>query len=243
MVFYRPYAARDVLRDEGMVAIARALRDAEGRTTLDGIAIDADLKVTLESMMPVYRATAWNGHDRANRAWIDVVTPLVVRHGAAIRDGLTRVYGIAWPAEPMHVDLSVAAGPVGAFSVNQHITISSSDPGYRSYAGLEMVFHEGSHGLDLFQAVIAPLTRIAESHQVTLPPQLWHAILFYTAGELTKRELKAAGVDYTTYADAALYEALCGPQCAGRIAAHWGPRIDGTRSIDDALAALVTAFK
>lgn len=42
--FYRPYATRDVLRDQGMVAIKNALREAEGRTTLDTIGVDTDLK-------------------------------------------------------------------------------------------------------------------------------------------------------------------------------------------------------
>jgi hypothetical protein len=33
--FYKPYAARDLLRDDGMVDIKSALQRAEGRTSLD----------------------------------------------------------------------------------------------------------------------------------------------------------------------------------------------------------------
>jgi hypothetical protein len=32
--------------------------------------------------------------------------PLVDRHGAALSQSLARVYGVTWPSEPMHVDLS-----------------------------------------------------------------------------------------------------------------------------------------
>jgi hypothetical protein len=241
--FYKPYATRDVLRDDGMVAIASALRGAEGRNNLEGIAIDPELKSVLERLMPVYRTHGWSEHDRANREWIGEIAPLVERHGAAISQALIRTYGATWPADPMHVDLSVVAGPSGAFSVNNHITISSSDPGYRGYAGLEMVFHEASHGLGLFDALIQPLNRIAGEQSVTLPPQLWHAVLFYTAGELTARELKARGIDYAPYANAAFYDSMCGAGCHNKIAEHWTLHLDGIRPIPDALSALVAAFK
>lgn len=238
--FYKPYAARDVLRDDGMVAIASALRGAEGRNNLDGIAIDPPLKSMLERLMPIYRTHGWPEHDRANREWITAIMPLVDRHGAAIRQSLMRTYGATWPAEPMHVDLSVVAGPVGAFSVNGHITISSSDPSYRGYAGLEMVFHEASHVFD--DGLIQPLNRIAAEQKVAVPSQLWHAVLFYTAGEVTTRELKANGIDYTQYA-AGLFNNLCGAGCRDKIAEHWGPRLDGKRSIAEGLSALVATFK
>jgi hypothetical protein len=241
--FYKPYAARDVLRDDGMVAIASALRGAEGKNTLDGIAIDPALKSMLERLMPIYRTHWWPQHDRANREWITAIVPLVERHGAAISQSLLRTYGTTWPAEPMHVDLSVVAGPVGGFSVNNHITISSSDPSYRGYAGLEMAFHEASHGLGLLAALIQPLDRAAAEQTVTLPPQLWHAVLFYTAGEMTMRELKARGIDYSPYANAAFYDNMCRPGCFAKIAEHWTPHLDGKRSIPDALSALVAAFR
>jgi hypothetical protein len=241
--FYEPYATRDVLRDDGMVAIASALRDGEGRNSLDGIAIEPPLQSTLERLMPVYRTHVWPQHDRANREWIAAIAPLVDRFGAAISQSIAGAYGLAWPAEPMHVDLSVVAGPVGAFSVNRHITISSSDPSYRGYRGLEMVFHEASHGLGLFEALIQPLNRMAAEQKLTVPSQLWHSVLFYTAGEMTMRELKANGIEYSPYANAALYDTMCGAGCLARIREHWTPRLDGKRSVIESLSTLLLAFK
>jgi hypothetical protein len=239
--FYKPYAARDVLRDDGMVAIASALRASEGKDNLDGVAIDPALKSTLEKLMPIYRTHGWTEHDRANREWIAAIVPLVDRHGAAISQALLRAYGATWPAEPMHVDLSVSAGPVGGFSVNNHITISSSDKSYRGYAGLEMVFHEASHAL--FASVNQSMYRIATEQKVTVPPQLWHAVLFYTAGEMTTRELKTRGIDYSPYANAAFYDNMCGAGGMAKIREHWTPHLDAKRSIPDALSGLVAAFK
>jgi hypothetical protein len=241
--FYKPYAARDLLADDGMVAIKSALRGAEGKATLDGIAMDADLKMMLERLMPLYQKHWWPRHDRANREWIAAVQPLLERHGVALSRALTRVYGTSWPGEPVPVDLSVTAGPVGAYTSGPptHVTISSSDPGYRGLRALEMLFHEASHSAisDLFLRVRSA----AAERGVAVPPQLWHAVLFFTAGELTTRELKAQGIAYSEYAGADLYTNLCGPGCRERIAEHWTPRLDGKRSVAEALSALVASFK
>ena len=241
--FYKAYAVRDVLADEGMVAIKTALRQAEGKPGLAGVEIDAALKTTLERLMPIYQRRWWPEHDRANRAWITAVQPLLARHGTALSQALTRTYETTWPATPIPVDLSVTAGPVGAYTSGPptHVTMSSRDPGYQGLAALEMLFHESSHSAvsNMYQRV----TGAAMEQGVSVPPQLWHGVLFYTAGELTTRELQAHGVAYTEYAGADLYANLCGARCRERIVEHWTPRLDGKRPAAESLAALVAAFK
>lgn len=239
---YRPYAQRDLF-DEGMVAIKTALRGAEGHANLDGVAIDPALKATLERVMPIYLKSAWPAQDRANRAWIEALQPLLDRHGLAISRALARTYDTAWPGDPIAVDLSPVAGPDGAYTTSPptHITIASRDPGYQGLHALEMVFHESSHS-DI-SSLFTRVQQAATAQQVTVPRQLWHGVLFFTAGELTKRELAAHGIAYTPYADEALYTALCGPGCRDKIAEHWMTRIDGKRSVADALSALVASFK
>ena len=241
--FYKPYAARDLLFDDGMVDIKSALRSAEGKASLEGIAIDAGLKETLERLMPIYQKHVWPEHDRLNRAWIGAVQPLLDRHGTALSQALTRTYESTWPSDPVPVDLSVTAGPNGAYTTGPptHVTISSSEPSLQGLAALEMLFHESSHSAvsNLFERV-----RQASSEQkVSVPPQLWHAVLFYTAGELTTRELKAHGIAYTQYAGQGLYTNLCGAGCREKIAEYWTPRLDGQRSPAECLSALVASFK
>jgi len=239
--FYKPYGQRDLLFDEGMRDIKSALRGAEGRTSLEGITIDAGLKATLERLMPIYQKHSWPEHERANRSWIAAVQPLLDRHGTALSQALARTYDVTWPASPIPVDLSVTAGPNGAYTTGPtHVTISSSDPSYQGLAALEMLFHESSHGVSqLFQQV----RQAASEQQVSVPPQLWHGVLFYTAGELTTRELNAHGIAYTPYAGQGLYTNLCGAGCREKIAEHWTPRLDGKRSIAAALSAVVASFK
>ncbi len=134
---YKPYAARDLLRDDGMVDIKSALRGAENKTSLDGIEINAGLKATLERLMPIYQKHWWPEHDRANRAWIAAVQPLLERHGTALNQALARTYDTTWPSDPVAVDLSVTAGPNGAYTTGPptHVTISSSEPTHPGSCG------------------------------------------------------------------------------------------------------------
>lgn len=243
VAFYKPFASRDLLFDQGMIDIKNALRGAEGKADLAGIAIDADLRSMLERLMPLYQKHAWPQNDRDNRAWIAAAQPLVDRHGAAISRAMARVYDSTWPAQPIPVDLTMTAGAVGAYTTTDptHVTIASTDKGYQGHAALEMLFHEASHSA--ISSLYERVTEAAARQKVTVPPQLWHGVLFFTAGELTVRELKTHGIAYTPYANDQLYTNLCGAGCREKIAQHWAPRIDGTRSIDDALAALISAFK
>jgi hypothetical protein len=156
---------------------------------------------------------------------------------------IARTYDTTWPRDPIAVDLTAVAGPDGAFTTGPpiHITIASPDRSYSGLHALEMLFHESSHSeiSDIFQRV----RKAADEQKVTVPRQLWHGVLFYTAGELTSRELSAHGIAYTQYADDGLYKNLCGDGCRAKIAEHWTSRLDGKQSVSESLSALVAAFR
>ena len=118
---------------------------------------------------------------------------------------------------------------------------SSVDTGYRIYRALEMLFHERSH---VWGSVLArPILAAAKERGIKVPPQLPHAVLFYTAGELTARELKTHGIEYTHFAHPKIYTNMCGPDCEDKMAVHWTPHLEGKRSIAESLSALVATFK
>jgi hypothetical protein len=242
LAFYAPYAKRNLLFDEELLRIKEALRTAETKPSLDGVAVDAGLKTTLDRLMPIYRKHWWAAHDRTNREWTAAARKLVDRHGAALNAAIARAYSVT-PDNPVWVDVAVYANPLGAYTTTRptHVMISSTDPGYAGYAALEMLFHERSHawGRMLFDGV----TEAGKAQGVKIPPQLSHAILFYTAGELTARELKQHDVAYKHYAEDGLYDVLCGTGCADKLAAHWGPYLDGKRTRPEAFSALVAGFK
>ncbi|HEV7515092.1 MAG TPA: alpha/beta fold hydrolase, partial [Thermoanaerobaculia bacterium] len=114
--YRREYAQRDLLFDEGMVRLNVALATAGNAPRLVSTALPPPLISTLEAAAPVYRAHWWPEHDAANRAWIAAVTPRLTRFGPAIAERLARAYRVEWPAVPILVDVTVEAGPVGAYT-------------------------------------------------------------------------------------------------------------------------------
>jgi hypothetical protein len=161
----------------------------------------------------------------------------------ALNAAIVRAYDVMTPDNPVWVDISVRAHPNGAYETGPvtHVVISSVDAGYRGYAALEMLFHERSHA---WGSVLARTIFAAASEQgVTVPPQLPHAVLFYTAGELTRRELTAHGIDYIHYAQRGIYTNMCGAGCQDKMAVHWIPHLEGKQSIAESLSKLVAAFK
>jgi hypothetical protein len=239
---YAPYRTRNLLFDRDLLEIKEALRTAEAATSLDGGAIHAGVRATLERVMPIYRKHWWPAHDRTNREWIAAAERLVARHGAALDAAMARAYDVT-PDHPVWVDVAVYAHPLGAYTTEKptHVMIASTDPGYGGYAALEMLFHERSHAWD--QRLSEGVAECATKQGVEVPPQLWHAVLFYTAGALTARELKSHGIAYIHFAERGVYDRLCGTGCSAKLAAHWQPYLDGGPTRPEALAALVASFK
>lgn len=245
VAFYRDrYSERDLLFDDGMVEIKKALRTIEGTTSLGAAPLDPELKSTLERLAPIYRAHWWPAHDAANRAWIAAVEPLLSEHGAALSRRVAASYGESWPSVPVPVDLSVSAGRVGAYTTARptHVTIASTNSALRGLAALEIVFHETSHGWD--EKLENGIRKASAARRKTVPPQLWHAVLFYNAGELTRRTLLENGVSgYVEYAvQQDVYPNLCGAGCRELVAKHWDPHLDGKTSLEEALDGLVAAW-
>lgn len=243
-VYRQRYMNRDLLFDDGMVAINNALRVVPNDAVPDAIPGEPDLAALLQSVAPIYRKYWWPQHDADNRKWIAAAQPLVARYGAALSRRIPQSYEETWPAAPIPVDLSVSAGPVGAYtSYPPHTTIAATDPGYEGLAALEMLFHESSHQWG--RRIQQLLAKSAEARHKTIPRQLWHAVLFYDAGELTRRVLAEDGkADYVESAVRSqhIYPDLCGAGCRERVVAAWTPHLDGKVSEEKALDDLVASW-
>ena len=133
------------------------------------------------------------------------------------------------------------AGPVGAFTGDvkvTHTTISSLHPNYRGVFALEMMLHESSHGVFDEELVGDRAKKLG----LEAPPNLWHAILFYTSGELTRRFLGTRGIDdYKPVAHAAgVFKRGDNPRYVPLLETTWQQHIDGKLSLDDAISSMIT---
>ncbi len=250
-------SGRDLLVNGDMVQIKNRLAELETCPDLSGPAspqcvsgLRAELVAVLEGAAPVYRARWWAEHDRANRSWITSVAPLVRQMGGRLAQQLAAVYQADWPAGRLRVDVTFYAGPFGAYTSLDpvHLTISSTDPRNQGPAALEVLFHEASHALA--GAVRDTIIRECRQRGKPIPRDLWHALLFYTTGEIVKRALAKdlsvpdapARGNYRPYAyKFGLYTR--GWQNYQRVLErYWQPYLDGKADFDAAVARLVSAL-
>jgi hypothetical protein len=187
------YADKDLLFSTELVLLKNQLGDFETCDEISGAkkkscdaGLPAKLTQILEGAARVYRAHRWSADDRANRAWIKRAAPLVREQGVGLSHRLADIYQTRWPNEKIRVDVSAVANAAGAYTTLDplRVTIASTDPRNQGAAALEVLFHEASHGIAT--PVELAIARECRQRDKPIPRDLWHALIFYTTGEVIK---------------------------------------------------------
>ena len=273
------YADKDLLFSTELVLLKNQLGDFETCEELSGAkkkTCDAGLpgKLTqiLELAAPVYRAHRWPMDDRANRAWIKRVSPLVREQGVGLSHRLADIYQTRWPAERIRVDVTAIANWAGAYTTLDplRVTIASTDERNQGSAALEVLFHEASHGIAT--PVELAIARECRQRDKPIPRDLWHALIFYTTGEVIKPVLDAQiegspnmldgtmpgdlqdksaleasshssqDSEYTPYAKREGLYQRGWENYLTLLTSYWQPYLEGRTTFDDAIAHMVSAL-
>jgi hypothetical protein len=261
VAFYeKDLARRDLLLNGEMETINNRLSEMEACQDLEGKSsaacrsgLQRDLVEALDGAAPVYRAHWWAEQDRANRKWIAEVAPMVRQMGVELSGQLANVYQKPWPAGRLRVDVVWYGGPYGAYTSLSpiHVTLSSHDARNQGIYGFEVLFHESSHALA--GAVTEAIAREFRQRDKPIPRDLWHALLFYTTGELVRRNLASGsmpraslqGEDPSSYQPyAARFGLYSGAwdRFHGMLDLYWLPYLEGKVSFDTAVARLASAW-
>ena len=193
---------RDLLFDDEMLALRDCLVMAGNFCDRIAARDQATLEL-LNEHMGQYRMFFWEVHNQANRAWIAEMIPLALRFEGEIAPRMAAAYTGAWPERRNRVDVTFYANRVGGYTTaDGHITVSGIEAGTQGYLGLELLFHEASHG-DTMERPLHRLVRDAfDAIGAETPRDLWHMTIFYTSGQVTRQVLAEAGIDYPqTYAE------------------------------------------
>jgi hypothetical protein len=192
------FAGQDLLFSTDMILLKNQLADFEDCNELTGVknklcnaGLPAKLAQILEAAAPVYRAHQWPDHDRINRRWILRVAPLVREQGVGLSERLADIYQTRWPKAKIRVDVTAYANTSGAYTTIEplRVTIASTDPRNQDTAALEVLFHEASHGIA--QPVQEAIIRECRQRGKAIPRDLWHALIFYTTGEVIRPVMDA----------------------------------------------------
>jgi hypothetical protein len=255
------YADKDLLFTTELIQLKDQLGDFEDCDELSGrkrkfcdAGLPPNLTQVLEAAAPLYRAHLWPEHDQANRKWILQVAPLVREQGVGLSERLADIYQTRWPHEKIRVDVVGYANWAGAYTTVDplRVTISSLDPRNQGPQALEVLFHEGSHGIA--EPVQAAIIRECRQRDKPIPRDLWHALVFYTTGEVIRTVLtsssaghgdkgnSASGNAYNTYAfREGLYQRGW-KNYLELLQRFWQPYLDGKASFDDAIARMVSSL-
>jgi len=254
--YSRTYADNDITVSLEMILIKNQLGDFETCQDLAGFkrkscdaGLPAKLTEALDAAAPVYRAHLWPEHDRANRRWIAAVAPLVRRNGLDLAHRLAEIYQTNWPRDRIRVDVTNYASSTGAYTTLEplRVAVSSIDARNQGAEALEVLFHEASHGIA--DSVQDAIFRECRQREKPIPRDLWHALLFYTTGEVIRPlALDSSGSTASSASGYVPYAVREGLYKRGwenylrLLTEYWQPYLDGRVTFDDAIAHMVSAL-
>jgi hypothetical protein len=271
------YVNKDLLFYNDLILLKNQLGDFEDCDELSGTrkktcdaGLPPQLTHILETAAPVYRAHLWAEQDRDNRRWVARVAPLIEEQGVGISQRLADIYQTKWPKAKIRVDVSAYANPTGAYTTLDplRVTISSLDPRNQGDAAFEVLFHEASHGIA--EPVQSAIIRECRQRNKAIPRDLWHALIFYTTGEVIRPLLTPAdnaspdkqdlpqiedavkpntnrppASRKETYVPYAIREGLYErgwKDYLQLLTRFWQPYLDNQSTFDDAIARMVSAL-
>ncbi|MGA7615077.1 MAG: hypothetical protein WBX15_07840 [Thermoanaerobaculia bacterium] len=209
--------------------------------------IDSPLAEALTRAAPVYRIHEWPADEKANRFFIAYASAMAAAEGPRLIHEHEAVYRTPWPARVL-VYVTPAAGPYGAYtfqglSGGWITTMSCRDEGYQGLRALEMLLHESSH------AVVGPnrgtvaeaINGTAERLGIRPPHDLWHAIIFATSSELTRRLFVERGNAGFVPSSVDLFTRAW-PMYRDAVEKVWLPYLDGRGTLEEAIDRIVTSI-
>jgi hypothetical protein len=228
------------------LALRYRLAGYGGSGLADAGAIDAALAV-LPPAAAAYEKCWWRSHDARNRRWIAALEPLLAAHEDALSKRLGELYGKKL-RQPLPVDVVSYVSFSGADTVvdPDHLLISSVEPANTGYAALEIVFHEASHtlfGPATDGRLWTELEAAAKADGAPLPPNFWHALLFYTTGSAVKARLAERGIDYEQLLYTQGLFDRSWPAFRAPLERVWQPYVDGRVGMAEATRQIVAAPK
>lgn len=239
LAFYRTYVAHLDHFSDGMLAQKIELLRLDGNLEANPAEKISGLASALAQAMPVYSRYWWREHDNANRRWVqDVLGPLKETENEFV-ELTVRLYGAQWPDEKRRIDISAYANFRAGYTALGHTVIYSTDPGNQDLYGLEMLLHEVQHNREVAGVARRDLRAAFDTEDMNVPRNLWHSIVFSTAGEFVRRYAAANDTGHQPYWQREGFGELAGwTDAVDAVDRYWLPVVRGESTRGEAFGAI-----
>jgi hypothetical protein len=185
---------------------------------------------------------------------------MVREQGVGLSERLADIYQTRWPKERIRVDVCAYANTAGAYTTLDplRVTIASTDMRNQGAEAFEVLFHEASHSIAL--PVETAISRECKQRDKPIPRNLWHALIYYTTGEVLRPIMKGqpepekgggeapkpaaatpAKPNIVPYELRDILTQRGWEQYHLLLVMYWQPYLDGKVNFEDAIAHLVSA--
>ncbi|EZH73026.1 hypothetical protein ATO12_18595 [Aquimarina atlantica] len=162
----------------------------------------------LNEFKPIYSTHFWKTHRQINTDKLQENIDLIKKTENIVISRMAKIAQVKWQDTKIRIDLSIKSPGGGAFTLSRvpSSIVLSTVANYPEIAGdwVETLFHEASHTVIKGRkgAIAESINSVSEKLKVEPPKNLWHAILFYTAGKVSQEAFLEQGInEYTLYMD------------------------------------------
>jgi hypothetical protein len=143
------------------------------------------------------------------------------------------------------IDITAHSPFLGYTTERGAIAVHSTDLLSSGLSGIEVIFHEMQHQREIMGVFSQKLEAVNAQTGGRFPADLGHALIYATAGEVTRRIALAEGeVEFTPLWTKQSFElSPMWDDIAAAIEVHWLPAVRAERSVDAALQALARTFE
>ena len=240
IAFYEAnYAQRNLLDDPTMTDIKKALSVNDSQRDPKELNLPPDLAAIFIGVAPIYLRSLWPAQDTSNREWIRQAKMLNAQYGAEVQADIELFMNHRFQTTPIRVDIVVATGSRNGGYTDTQTILPSGRTDYQGLQALEMLYHEAAH-IDVADTVTEEIdAELKAKHRSG--DSLWHAVQFYTVGEVVKSVYSRNGnIGYQTYADLnGVYTRGSWPTYHAAIEAEWRPYLKGHATMQQAISGMV----
>ncbi|MCD6067510.1 MAG: hypothetical protein K0S33_2336 [Bacteroidetes bacterium] len=220
----------------------------EATTVLKDLKAKEPIKGTVDALEKASRFYAeffWQEQDKKNRAYLGTILKQVKQIEKAVIDSSSKYYGYKHNGKKFRVDLVDYATFYGAYTTTEpyiNAVISSTDKKHDGTQGVEIVFHEVSHGM--IDNVFLAQEKLSKEMGKEFDHNVWHTILFYSAGTFVKNELAKQNTAHELY----IYKNKLGSiapsfqKTLDAVAIYWQSYLDGKTDMETAVKDILKAL-